>query len=245
MLHIAICDDDLEQIDSLKQLISNYHSEHRHFDIRITAFTTGTALLEYIRVNGPFDIYIMDIIMPDINGIDLGHKIRKSDQSGAIIYLTVSSDYAIDSYLVKASAYLVKPICHKSMLATLHELVQNWTRENQNYTTIKTRNGIQRVSLRNIVYGELVGHCIQYHLADGTVLEGMSLRTSFRKAVEYLFESERFVLCATSFFVNLSFVEKIEASGLRLTNGASIPISRTLRTEIINRWMDYNLKGGK
>ena len=63
--------------------------------------------------------------------------------------------------------------------------------------------------------------------------------------VKPLLEHRRFVLCATSFFVNLSFVERIESSGLRLAGGNMLPLSRPLRAEITKRWLDYYLKGGR
>jgi len=52
------------------------------------------------------------------------------------------------------------------------------------------------------------------------------------------------VLCATSFFVNLSFIDMIEPAGLKLVGGGTVPLSRPMRTEVTNRWLDYHLKGG-
>ena len=86
---------------------------------------------------------------------------------------------------------------------------------------------------------------MHYHLADGSRIEGMSLRGSFQNAVKPLLDHRRFVLCATSFLVNLSFVEMIDASGLRLVGGKTLPLSRSLRTEVTNQWMDYYLSGGR
>lgn len=245
MLYIAICDDEQNQLALTEALLREYHELHPELDLRVGTFTSGAALLEHLRVNGSFDIYLLDVLMPDSNGIDLGLKIRAVDQGGYILYLTTSPDYAIDSYLTKASQYLLKPVKKDLLFRALDEAIQNWQREHQTFVTIKTRKGLQRLSIREVVYGELVGHCVQYHLVDGTVLEGMSVRTSFREAVSAFLEHERFILCATSFFVNLSFVDMIEAAGLKLVNGGVVPLSRPMRTEVTNRWLDYHLKGGQ
>ena len=61
-------------------------------------------------MRGTFDIYLLDVIMPGQNGIELGLSIREFDQGGRIIYLTASSDFAVDSYRAKASDYLLKPL---------------------------------------------------------------------------------------------------------------------------------------
>ena len=244
MLHIAICDDEQEQLALSEALLREYHEVHPELDLRVDTFSSGAALLEHLRTNGSFDISLLDILMPNENGIELGLQIRKTDQCGHIFYLTTSPDYAIDSYLAKASNYLLKPVKKELLFHSLDESIQNWLREHQAFVTIKTRSGLQRLSIREVVYGELVGHCVQYHLADGTALESMSVRTSFREAVSAFLEHERFILCATSFFVNLSFVDMIEASGLKLVGGGTVPLSRPMRTEVTNRWLDYHLTGG-
>ena len=244
MLHIAICDDEQEQLALTQALLQEYHELHPELDLRVDTFSSGAALLEHIRTNGSVDVYLLDILMPNGNGIELGLKIRKTDQCGHIFYLTTSPDYAIDSYLTKASQYLLKPVKKELLFRALDDAVQNWLREHQTFVTVKTRSGLQRLSIREVVYGELVGHCVQYHLVDGSVLEGMSVRTSFREAVSAFLEHERFILCATSFFVNLSFVDMIEAAGLKLVSGGIIPLSRPMRAEVTNRWLDYHLKGG-
>ena len=244
MLHIAVCDDEQEQRMLVKCLLLEYSELHPELDLRIEYFSSGAALLEHLRIRGSFEIYLLDILMPDENGIELGLSIRKTDQCGRICYLTNSTDYAVDSYLTKASQYLLKPVNEERLFQFLDDSVRDWMRERQSFITIKTRDGLQRLAVREIVYGELVGHCVQYHLRDGSTLKGMSVRTSFREAVSPLLEHSRFILCATSFLVNLSFVDMIEPTGLKLVNGGTVPLSRALRTEVTNCWLDYHLKGG-
>ena len=48
--------------------------------------------------------------MPDITGMELARKIRSFDKSADIIFLTTSPEYAVESYTVKATNYLMKPI---------------------------------------------------------------------------------------------------------------------------------------
>ena len=244
MLHIAICDDEQEQLARSEALLQEYCKAHPELALRVDAFSSGAALLEHLRTNSSFDIYLLDILMPDENGIELGLKIRKTDQCGHIFYLTTSPDYAIDSYLTKASQYLLKPVKKELLFRALDDAVESWLREHQTFVTIKTRAGLQRIAIRTVVYGELVGHCVQYHLVNGAVLESMSVRTSFREAVAAFLEHERFVLCGTSFFVNLSFVDMVEPAGLKLVGGGTVPLSRPMRSEVTNRWLDYHLKGG-
>lgn len=244
MLHIALCDDEQEQLSQVDALLRKYNVLHPELHLRVSAFSSGAALLEQLRANGAFDLYLLDVIMPGENGIELGVKIREADQGGRIFYLTTSPDYAVDSYLSKGSQYLLKPVDKARLFRALDDVIGAWAQEHQAFITVKTRASLQRLSVRAIVYGELVGHCIQYHLADGSTIEGMSLRTSFREAVSPLLAHRGIVLCAASFFVNLSFVEMIESSGLRLIRSGVLPLSRSLRAEVTNQWLDHHLERG-
>lgn len=241
-MKIALCDDEREQLAQTKTYLQEYFLLHPGMDAAVTAFSCGATLLEHLRTKGAFDLYLLDVIMPRENGIDLGLSIREFDQGGPIIYLTSSPDFAVDSYQARASAYLLKPLDKNRLFQTLDDIVEKWFRENRSFTTIKTKGGLRRLPVRAIVYGELVNRCVQYHLSDGSAVEGMSLRGPFQEAVKPLLEHRQFVLCATSFLVNLSFVEMIEPSGLRLTGGKILPLSRPLRAEVTGRWMDYCLK---
>ncbi len=244
MLQIAICDDEQNQLSATEAVLQEYSKMHPELNMRIHSFLSGAALLESLRTIGSFDIYILDVLLTNENGIDLGLNIRRTDNHGHIFYLTSSPDYAIDSYLTKASQYLLKPLNRSALFAALDDTAATWLWERQAFVTLKTKSGLQRVSIRDVVYGELVGHYVQYHLLDGTVLEGTSVRTSFREAVAPLLAHDRFILCSTSFFVNLSYVKMIDSEGLKLSGGGIVPLSRSMRTDVTNRWLDYYLKGG-
>lgn len=69
--------------------------------------------------SGSFDLYLLDIVMPEQNGIEVGLSIRKLDGLGLIVYLTTSPDYAVDSYLTNAFHYLLKPVRWEQMVSVL------------------------------------------------------------------------------------------------------------------------------
>ena len=243
MIQIALCDDNRAHLAKLEALLNEYFEGHPDIPIKIKAFSSAAELLEHIRIHDIFDLYLLDIIMPNENGIDLGRKIHTIDKGGTIFYLTSSIDFAVDAFSVKASQYLLKPIDKVQLFCALDSLVDEWLGKHQKFITIKTHVGIQRIAIRSIVYGELIGHCIHYHLSDGSEIEGMSIRTSFRDAILSLLDEPRFTMTSASFVVNLYFIENISAEGLKLTNGKYLPISRNLKNDIVNKWLDFHLKG--
>lgn len=244
MPRIVICDDEAKQLELIGSMLREYCDQHPELGLQIQSFSSAAALLEQLRVTGGFDIYLLDVLLPGSNGIELGKKIRAVDQTGYIIYLTSSPDYAIDSYLVRASQYLLKPVSQQRLSQVLDDILAEWRRERQRYVMVKTRSGMQRLALHSLVYVELVGHTVSYHLLDGSTVESTSVRTSFREAISALLAYPQFVLCGASFAVNLACVDMVEGSTVRLVGGETLPLSRSLRTEVISHWLDHHLKGG-
>lgn len=246
MIRIAICDDKAKRLSEIETLLKEYQAARSNLDIvlNISFFQSSENLLEYIRTHEAFDLYILDVIMPESNGIDLGHKIRHTDKCGTIFYISSSTDYAIDAFDVAASQYLLKPVDKELLFKALDNFYENWSKTHLDFITIKTHQGLHRIAIDNIVYSELVGHCVHYHLSDNTKIEGMSLRTAFRNAVKELLDDSRFALCGASFAVNLSFVENINNTDIELTGGESLPVSRRHRTNFVNEWLNYHIKRG-
>jgi len=243
MIRVALCDDEEQHIIYIQNLLDEYKSLHNELDFKIMHFCSGINLMEYIRTHDTFDLYLLDIIMPYENGIELGLKIRKIDKGGTIFYLTSSIDYAVDAFSTKASQYILKPIDKHKLFESLNIFIDDWTSEQLNYIALKTHKGMQRIALRSIMYCDLVGHCIHYHLADGSEIEGKSLRISFKEAVSNILKDSRFILTSASFVVNLSFVENISNTGIKMTDGNVLPVSRSLKNSIVNTWLDFHLKG--
>ena len=140
-----------------------YSALHAGAEFTVIGFSSGRAWLEHLCIKGIFDIYLLDVIMPGQNGIELGLNIRRFDQGGHIIYLTASPDFAVDSYRTKASDYLLKPLERDRLFQSLDGTLERLMRQRQAFITIKTRDGLRRLPLHSIVYGELIGRCVQYN----------------------------------------------------------------------------------
>ena len=115
MYHIALCDDEALQRQITGELLEKYISG-RKLAARVHKFSGGHELMNALY-DETFDIYILDIVMPEMNGIELGLSLRRAEQQsggeGAIIYLTTSPDFALEGYHAKAAAYLLKPVKEK------------------------------------------------------------------------------------------------------------------------------------
>ena len=110
MLKLALCDDDPQQCAAVGALLQEYAALRPALAAKLSIFSSSWELLADEEEGACFDLYVLDVVMPEVSGIELGVKLRELGRSGAIIYLTISPEYAVDSYAAQAFYYLMKPV---------------------------------------------------------------------------------------------------------------------------------------
>ena len=236
-MKIAFCDDDALCRAELEAMLSEYISEHPEYDITYTAFSFSDDLLAAADKIGGFDLYILDIVLQnDINGIELGVKLRQSNHEGKIVYLTSSEEYAIDSFKVKPYNYLMKPVARDVLFRMLDELYDIISHESHNNILIKSKESSTLIKYDSILYAELVKRAIIYNLVGGKTVESTTLRTTFSEAVKDLAADRRFVLCGSGMIVNLHHVKAVEADSLIFRNGSKVYLGKKLCREMRSEW---------
>ena len=104
MIKIAFCDDDMEVLHQMNELLDRYRVE-RNEDITYAAFQSPFELLTEIEKGIRPDILFLDVVMPGQNGMDVAKEIRQYDTNMKIIFLTSSPEFAVESYSVGAYFY--------------------------------------------------------------------------------------------------------------------------------------------
>ena len=243
MLKIAVCDDEPLDLNRIQDLVSEYMKEHPNPGVTITRFDSSERLLERLK-NETYHIYLLDILMNGKNGIEVGEVIRKNDSHAAIIYLTVSPDYALASYSVDAQYYLLKPIERETFFRILGREIENLAKESGAYITVRTKNGIHSLRTDLIMYVEQNYHVFTYHLTNGTVLESVTSRAGFDQELQALLNDSRFVKISSSMLVSLRCIKTINKKGLILQNGKELLVARAY-SEAKHRYMEYMIQGVK
>lgn len=233
-MHIAICDDEVNQIEHIKSLLAEYRSQHLP-SMSWTAFRTGFSLLSAMEQGKHFDAVLLDIYMTDMNGMEAAKSIRAFDESVNLLFLTSSPDFAVESYQVEARDYILKPITRARLFRSLEKLQREMERaEGQGAIVRDAAGGMVRVFWNRLMYFEVMGHYCILYLADGTSVRTVS---SFSALWEQLKECPEFIQCHRSYGVNLKYIHRIEKNEAILLNGASVPIARNRRQEITDSFI--------
>lgn len=220
MLRIAICDDVPEFLEQAKRhiLLWNNGQDTLHIDL----FTDADALI--CRQNAaPYDIIFLDVVMPLLGGIQAAEEIRQQDKTVKIVFLTSSSEFAVDSYRVKASNYLLKPLDKQMLFRCLDELAEE-IRQNSKHILIRSRNTARRVALNQIEYVEANNKSVLLVLSNGQTLE---VSEPLYALEHHLLLSDGFYKCNRSYIVNIHQIDTYTNKEIKMRSGYRIPISRS------------------
>lgn len=109
-MNIAICEDSIEMLGELERLVYDCCVRDEN-QLTCETFSSGEELLDTLKKDHiRFQIYLLDIEMKEVNGLETAAIIRKTDQNAAIIFVTSHSELMQEAFDVLAFHYLIKPI---------------------------------------------------------------------------------------------------------------------------------------
>lgn len=236
MIKIAFCDDDLSVLDEINRLLGKYCAERKQ-EMAYTAFHSPLELLAEMEKGMCWDILFLDIIMPGENGINVAREIRQYDSTVKIIFLSASSEFAVESYAVSAYFYQLKPIGEEGCFFRLMDAaISECEKAQQCSLVLRCKNCITRIDLKKLEYCEVIGRTLMFHLEDGEVLESMgSLDHLCGKLAEY----GNFLRLHRSFLVNMEYIRNISCKAVTMDGGAEIPIPHGKCSEMKKRYLAY------
>lgn len=244
-MRIAICDDDIAACSQAAALIEQGCSDRMLQAPVLEQFYSGAELLQ-AAARTPFDLYLLDILMPEMNGIALAAALRRGDERAKVVFLTSSPEYGLDAFRVRAADYLLKPLEVAALDRVLDDLILKMAEAKAHCLTVPARDGDVLLPYHQVSYVENGNHVLTYHLVDGTQLATRTLREPFVESIRQLLCSPLFFQCHRSFAVNARRVRCFSEKKRELTleEGAVIPVSRTRIAEVRGRLLDSLAAGG-
>jgi DNA-binding LytR/AlgR family response regulator len=234
-MHIAVCDDSLEELSRISSLLEDYRRE-RDGSVTYEAFHSALELLETMRVRR-FDMLLLDILMPGLSGMDAAKEIRLSDREIPIIFLTSSREYAVESYRVGAEDYIIKPARKDEVFPSLDKQLARFTQE-EAYLTLKSGSGIVKLLFSQIVYVEVTNRTLQFILVNGEVRETYGYLSDYE---EKLLSDPHFFKPHRSYLINLRQVTELDKKGLTTTVGKTVPVARDALVKVKAAYMKFLL----
>lgn len=219
MMNILICDDLRSDSDRLLRLIRD-----SRLDVNTVVFQSGYDTLDYFHTGAVVDVCFLDIVMPEISGVELASELRRGGYTGEIVFLTTSNDYAAESYDVNAFSYLLKPPTPEGVRGILQKLEDARKKGDTEGILIKISKVSRNVLFRDISNVEVIKHYVYIRLTDGEEIE---LYATFGEIADQLLRDSRFVQCHRSFIVNMSEISSITDKEVTMRGGKKLPVSKS------------------
>lgn len=231
-MYIAVCDDQKEELSAVTELLERWQAD-RKAAVRWRTFSNAGELLEAAR-REKFTLYLLDVMMPGIDGMEAAREIRTFDTAADIVFLTSSPGFAYESYGVRALEYLLKPVKAELLHPVLDGLLLREQRP-QDGLTLKTGGALIRVPFSQLAYVEVNGKHLYFNMADGSVRE---VSGSMKDYETLLLARREFAKVHRSYIVNMLQIEELSAGGVRTFSGAELPVSRLIYPQLQKDYME-------
>ncbi len=233
-VRIAVCDDIPKELEKILAALGEYGKAHPELCFEIDKYSTALGILNAVEEGKGYDIAFLDICMPGILGTDVAGEMLSKNPDMGIIFLTVSSEYAVAAFAMNAIHYLLKPFSQEQFDMAMDRAVKKVV--HYDVISLSCVDGVYRVRISEIVFIESQGHYLLLWLSSG---EALRMRKKMFQMFEEIKKYHEFIRVGASYIVNLYFVRKISADGMKMYNGAIIPIPRRSSGKVRKAYMDF------
>lgn len=230
-MYIAVCEDQTEERKLLENMLHRWQ-QMRKTSLRTESFSNASDLLDAAEKKH-FTLYLLDVMMPGIDGMAAAREIRSFDTSAEIVFLTSFPDFAYESYGVKALDYVLKPVREELLFPILDKLSQE-EEKLQEGLFLKTQTSIIRIPFSRLVYVEVLNKHLYFNLRDGSVVKAVGRMKDYE---DLLLSRPEFMRIHRSYIVNMLQVKEFSAAGICTFTEKNLPVSRRLYSQLQKDYM--------
>lgn len=227
-MRFAICDDNANDLKSMQEVFRRVVPEHT-----LDAFSDGRKLLDTISGGTDYDLLFLDILMPQITGMELAREVGGLAPDMPVVFLTDSEAYAVEAFSVKALHYVLKPMTEQALKECLNRLKERQSARRRIH--IISSSGVQQILFADeIQYAQSNAHYYDLHLKDGTVIKVRMTQSEIRETL-----GDSFLPVSRGLVVNVEFIRQLGPKSCVLKDGREILLSRANMDEIHSAYAAY------
>lgn len=230
-MNVCILEDEIETASVIKSFVLKYCFENNIF-VNVTIFNDSFDLIESKKFN--YDIFLLDIQLPHINGMDVGKKIREENSNTVIIFITNLANFAIQGYSVGALDFILKPVSYNTFsfrFKNACNLVQTIMKRN---VTLVLDGKLRSIDSNEILYFEIMDHKIVVHTLKKTYFAYGTLK-EIEKSLSNV--SSMYERCNSCYLVNLYNIKEIDKDSVLIGN-VSLKISKNKKKNFIKKYRE-------
>ena len=228
MFRIAICDDETVFLDLEKRIIEE-HLNSFDLEFKVDAFSSGRDLLEK-EDNGSYDLIMLDVEMPEIDGMTVAGRLREKKVLTPIAFVSAYINYSTDGYHVQAVRYILKNQRIGMYIEECLDHILKVLDLNNRVIDLEFSIGRRRINVNDILYLQSEGNYTNY-IMEGSV-EICRRKIPIKRATKDLAHCD-FIQISAKESVNLHRVESVGRYSVLLDNGVKLDISQKRYNDVL------------
>ena len=233
-MRIAICDDSQQDIADITRCLNRITEYLFEYDV----FNKPDDLLKArLEKKTHYDLYIYDIEMPEMNGIELAKTIRKTDAKAQFAFLTNYTGYMKYVFEAVTLDFIEKPITEDRLKTLIFKAMDQLQQKNQSFS-FSYRKGIQNLCFDEILYFEKRGRQALIHTKETIYKTNMNLTEIWHQLDDRIFTNIH-----TSFIVNMRNLVSSTNGEVKLRNQECLHVTKGYRKILAEKYMEM-VKGG-
>ncbi len=231
-MRILICDDEVKYVNELKIHVQEYMKNH-FIQCSIETYLSPKDIL---KMNKTYDLVFLDIQMPEINGLEIAHKLKERNSKVVIFFVTAYNKYQDDAMDLQIFRFFEKPFDVKRLYSSLDKAMEYI---DGSYVDVFVQNNTEhtRILVDDIIYLKRDNRKNYLFTKDGAYV----IRESIMEWNNRL-PTTFFYLVHKSFLVNLHYVTKYNYTELFLNETVRVPIASRKQAEFHRFWFDYLMR---
>lgn len=227
-MRVAICDDENMQLSMTK---TSLETAYKSLDLVVDTYNSGVRLLNAVD-DVYYDLIILDIEMPGLNGIDTAKKLRKIEDKTAIVFLTSHVEYALEGYEVNALRYLTKPANTEKLSEIITYLLEQKKKDKR--ILLRNSEDVELICVADIYYMEAQNQMMRVVTDKGEYWNRYNLGDYEAELSAY-----GFFRIHRGYLINLGHVLRLAGREIVMDDNVSLPVSRTKEAALKNALFHY------
>ena len=233
-MRIAVCDDNPKELERIKGCFCRIQG----YDLVCSYFDSTSTVMEILKTeNSPYDLYILDIEMPGMNGLKLAKSIREKDSRALFVFLTSYTRYMKDVFDVVTFDFIEKPISDEKLLQILERAATYLNITSQHFS-FGYRASRYSLKYDRILYIEKKGRRAPIHTFEDVYKTNMTLEEIWKQL-----NPKSFVHIHSSYIINLYNLDRKDNEIAIMRNGEKLHITKGYRRELAMRHYEF-VQGG-
>ncbi len=232
-MRVAIADDNSVFAKETETVVKKYFAAKK-ISAEISLFSDGRYLLADIEERKNYDLYLLDIEMPNTDGFKVAERIRRWDNKAQIVFITSYEKYAMQGYRYQACSYIMKEKCAEQLPEVLDYILASERESEDEYYQIVNEQKYERFLVKDILYLKKNGKNTVFFCKKGANYQE---RATLEKVYKQLDQSE-FMYVNRGEIVSLRHVTGLKNGNIELYD-LSLPISRYLLGEVKQKLLRY------